>query len=219
MTTGGRLIFSVNKVGGVVRDITSDQMKFMISQLAVMEEEIKNIEKVFLNDYSVQSRSKGVGVLTKQQAHDLGCCGPFARASGINKDMRMTGYCAYDELDMEPIISTDGDCYARIYCRIQELYQSIDLIRQAVSKIPEGEISVNVPGFPKGEYFMRIEQPRGEAVYYVKGNGTKILDRMRIRTPTYANIAGLCETLKGADYADVGPLVVSIDPCISCTER
>lgn len=219
MTCGGRLIFSVNKVGGVLRDINPDQQKFILDQMVVVEKEIKNIAKVFLNDYSVQSRSKGVGILTTQQAHDLGAVGPFARACGIKNDIRLTGYCAYGELDIEPIVSDDCDCYARLEVRIKELFQSIDLIRQAFAKIPSGELETKVAGFPKGEYFMRIEQPRGEAIYYVKGNGTKILDRMRIRTPTFANIAPLCEMLKGADYSDVGPLVVSIDPCISCTER
>ncbi|WP_026507710.1 hydrogenase large subunit [Butyrivibrio sp. MC2013] len=219
LTCGSRLIFSVNKVGGVIRDIPADKLAYIKDQILIVEKEVKNIEKTFLGDYSVQTRSKGIGLLTKEEAHDLGAVGPFARASGITADLRTTGYAAYGELDFEPVISNDGDCYARLDVRIRELYQSIDLIRQAIDKIPEGELEAKAIGFPKGEYFMRIEQPRGEAVYYVKGNGTKILDRMRIRTPTFANIPPLCETLKGADYADVGPLVVSIDPCISCTER
>lgn len=219
LTTGGRVIFSVNKIGGVLRDITPDQMKYILDQVTVMEGEIKSISNTFLNDYSVQTRTRGIGVLTKTQAHDLGAVGPFARASGITTDLRMTGYAAFGELDFEPITSNDGDCYARIAVRIGELFQSIDLIRQAAGKIPQGELEAKVIGFPKGEYFMRVEQPRGEAVYYVKGNGTKILDRMRVRTPTFANIPGLCEMLKGADYADAGILIVSIDPCISCTER
>ena len=66
---------------------------------------------------------------------------------------------------------------------------------------------------------MRVEQPRGEACYYVKGNGSKLLDRLRIRTPTFANIPGMLKTLEGADYADVPILILTIDPCISCTER
>ena len=78
---------------------------------------------------------------------------------------------------------------------------------------------VPVKGFPNGEHMTRIEQPRGEAVYYVKGSGKPYMNRLRIRTPTFANLAGLCETLKGADYADVPILVLTIDPCISCTER
>ena len=219
LTTGGRVIFSVNKVGGVIKDITPEMQKAILDTMDYVEKETKILKKTFMNDYTVQSRMKGVGVLTKEQAHALGCAGPFARASGIATDMRMRGYAAYGELDMEPIISNDGDCYGRCEVRIGEIFQSIDLIRQAIGKIPEGEIAAVVKGNPDGEYFMRIEQPRGEADYYVRGNGTPNLDRMRVRTPTFANLAGLCETLKGADYADIGILVVTIDPCISCTER
>ena len=141
------------------------------------------------------------------------------RASGISLDTRKLGYAAYDDLEFEPIISTVGDSYARTDVRIQEIFQSIDLIRQAAAKIPSGEIAVPVKGNPTGEYFMRVEQPRGEALYYIKGNGTKNLDRMRVRTPTFANLPGLIETLKGCQLADVPILILTIDPCISCTER
>ena len=99
------------------------------------------------------------------------------------------------------------------------MLQSIDIIRQAAAKMPEGEIGILVKGNPNGEYFMRVEQPRGEAVYYVKADGSKFLNRMRVRTPTFANLPGMLETLKGAELADVPLLVLTIDPCISCTER
>lgn len=219
MTTGGRIIFSVNQVGGVLRDIDSEQEKVILDTLKDVQKDIKTIADTFLMDYSVESRLKGVGILTKEQAHDLGCCGPFARASGLNYDMRKLGYEAYGELDFEPIISREGDSFARCECRINELYQSIDLIRQAFRKMPSGDISVPVKGNPTGEYFNRIEQPRGEAIYYIKANGSKKLDRFRLRTPTFANLAGLCEMLKNCEYSDVGVLALTIDPCISCTER
>ena len=89
----------------------------------------------------------------------------------------------------------------------------------SASKIPEGEIDVKVIGNPKGEYFARLEQPRGEVIYYVKGNGTKFLDRMRVRTPTFANIPAMLKTLQGCDFSDVPMLILTVDPCISCTER
>ena len=157
--------------------------------------------------------------MTRQQAYDLGAVGPFMRASGITLDTRKTGYAAYPDLDFEPITSTVGDCYARTDVRIHEIFQSFDLIRQAAAKIPAGEVAVPVKGFPQGEYLMRVEQPRGEAVYYIKANGTKFLDRMRVRTPTFANLPGMIETLKGCQLADVPILILTIDPCISCTER
>lgn len=219
MTTGGRVIYSVNTVGGVMKDITPEMQQKILSDLGDIEEELKVIARTFLEDYSVKSRLCGVGVLTKEQVHDLGCAGPFARASGLNNDMRLRGYEAYRYLELKPCVSTDGDCYARCDVRIQEIFQSMDLIRQAIGKLPEGDISVPVKGNPKGESFIRIEQPRGEAVYYVKANGKPNIQRFRLRTPTFANLMGLCEMLKNTELADVGLLVVTIDPCISCTER
>jgi ech hydrogenase subunit E len=95
----------------------------------------------------------------------------------------------------------------------------MDLIKEAASKIPDGDIAVAVRGNPAGEFVGRMEQPRGEAYYYSKGDGSKFLKRMRVRTPTNANIPALVKTLQGCDLADVPMLVLTIDPCISCTER
>ncbi len=219
LTTGGRLISSVNKVGGVIRDIEPDMQTAILRAVKEIEKELRVVQKTFMNDYSVESRLKGVGVLTKKEVLELGCTGPFARASGANFDMRVRGYGAYADLDFDPIISPVGDSYARCDVRIQEIFQSIDLIRQALGQLPDGDLSVPVKGNPDGEYFMRVEQPRGEAVYYVRASGKKNLDRLRIRTPTFANLPGLCKTLEGADYADIPLLILTIDPCISCTER
>ncbi len=218
-TTGGRVIFSVNKIGGQRKDMDAEALKKLLATLDEIEKDLRSITKTFLNDSTVNTRLRGVGVMTKQQAHDFGAVGPFMRASGIGLDMRNLGYGAYPDLEFEPITSEEGDSYARTYVRIQEIFQSINLIRQAVAKIPDGEIAVPVKGFPKGEYFMRVEQPRGEAIYYVKANGTKFLDRMRVRTPTFANIPAMLEMLKGCQLADVPILILTIDPCISCTER
>lgn len=218
-STGGRVIFSVNKIGGQHKDMPNDMIKSFVSMFDDMEKELKELTKTFLGDYAVNSRLKDVGFLTKQQAHDLGAVGPFMRASGIAIDTRKKGYAAYPNIEFEPITSSVGDSYARTDVRIHEIFQSFGIIRQAAAKIPDGEIAAPVKGFPSGEYFMRVEQPRGEAMYYVKANGTKFLDRVRVRTPTFANLPGLLETLKGCQLADVPILILTIDPCISCTER
>lgn len=218
-TTGGRVIFSVCDIGGVRKDISSETLNKMKTVLLSMEKDLNETTKVFINDYTVKLRTKGVGVLSEQTAFDLGAVGPMARASGIDVDLRTQGYAAYGKLDFHPIVDHGGDCYARTSVRIKEMYQSINLILQCINLIPEGDIKVKVTGNPTGEYFTRIEQPRGEVVYYAKANGTKYLDRVRVRTPTFANIPALLETLKGCSLADVPILILTIDPCISCTER
>ncbi|MDF2485201.1 MAG: NADH-ubiquinone oxidoreductase chain 49kDa [Herbinix sp.] len=218
-TTGGRVIFSVCDIGGVRKDISADTLKKIAGIMDSMEKELKEISEVFINDSSVKSRTKGVGVLSKQAAFDLGAVGPMARASGIEMDMRTQGYAAYGKLNFKPVVEKKGDCYARTSVRINEMFQSMDLIKQCIAIIPEGDIKVKVTGNPNGEYFTRVEQPRGEVVYYAKANGSKYLDRLRVRTPTFANVPALLETLKGCALADVPILILTIDPCISCTER
>jgi ech hydrogenase subunit E len=218
-TTGARVIFSVCDIGGVRKDISPEMLKKIEGILNNVAKELSDLTEVFLNDSSVKVRTVGVGVLTKQMAYDLGAVGPMAKASGLVYDMRTQGYAAYDKLQFEPIVETAGDCYARTSVRIREIFQSIDLIKQCIALIPEGDIKVKVTGNPNGEHFIRIEQPRGEVVYYVKANGSKFLDRVRVRTPTFANIPALLETLKGCALADVPILILTIDPCISCTER
>ncbi len=131
----------------------------------------------------------------------------------------MLGYAAFKELEFEPMVETDGDCYARCKVRMREVFQSIDLIRQALSRIPEGELAAKIRGKPEGEVVARVEQPRGEVFYYIKANGTRNLDRLRVRTPTFANIPALVVMLPGMWLSDVPVVVLSIDPCISCTER
>ena len=218
-TTGGRVIFSVNKIGGVKKDIDNDTLKRFLVMFNDMEKDLKALTAVFLTDYTVNTRLKDVGILTKEKALDLGAVGPMMRASGISQDMRKLGYAAYGDFEFEPITSDIGDSYARTDVRIKEIYQSIHIIRQAIEKIPSGEILTPFKGLPNGEFFSRLEQPRGEVIYYAKANGTKFLDRMRVRTPTFANLPALLETLKGCQLADVPILILTIDPCISCTER
>jgi ech hydrogenase subunit E len=218
-TTGGRVIFGTCKVGGVRRDIDDAQMKTVLAEMKVIDSETREIVKVFLEDDTVKHRLCGVGTLSKEDAYALGCVGPMLRASGVAQDTRKLGYAAFKELSFEPITRTEGDCYARVAVRCQEIFQSVDLIRQAAAKMPAGEIATKVTGNPSGEYFMRVEQPRGEVIYYLKGNGTKNLQRFRVRTPTFANIPALVKTLQGCTLADVPVLVLTIDPCISCTER
>jgi ech hydrogenase subunit E len=218
-TTGGRVIFGACKIGGVRRNIESHSIKDLLETLETIERDTHEITTVFLNDRSVKARLCGVGVLSRSDAYDLGCVGPMLRASGVSQDMRQLGYAAFKDLDLQPVTRTDGDSYARCAVRCGEIFQSIGLIRQALDQIPEGEIAVKVTGNPTGETIVRTEQPRGEVVYCVKANGAKNLQRFRVRTPTFANLPAMLKLLQGCDLADVPVLVLTIDPCISCTER
>ncbi len=217
--TGGRVIFSICRIGGLRRDVDERQIDLLMKALDRIEKELEPLVSAFTQEYSVVHRMTGVGVLSKAEAYELGALGPMLRASGWALDTRLLGYAAYDDLRFAPVVETAGDCMARTKVRIRETAQSIGLIRQAVAKLPPGEIAAPVKGTPNGEFMARVEQPRGEAIYYVRGNGTRFLERFRVRTPTFANVPALVKTLQGCQLADVPMLVLTIDPCISCTER
>ena len=221
-TTGGRVILSVVKVGGVVRDVDDAMFAYIKQVLEGLKDEYRQIMNTLLTDTSVKNRLVGVGYVSHDDAVAESMVGPFGRASGVNYDVRMLGNGWYGKLsEFQPILSNDGDCYARVQVRCLEVLQSIDIIEEVISRMPSGDIEVKVKGNPAdgAEACNVLEQPRGECYYYARGNGTKFLERMRMRTPTSQNIAGMTIALKGCDLADVNNIILTIDPCISCTER
>jgi ech hydrogenase subunit E len=218
-TAGSRIIISTCCIGGVRRDISDEHLEEILQTLKEVERALDHSIPALLEDYTVRKRIVGKGVLTAEKAVELGAVGPVLRASGIAEDTRMTGYAAYDELDFKPVVETAGDCYARAKVRALECYQGIELIRQAIQRLPDGEIAARPRGRPNGRVVTRVEQPRGELLYMVAANGSQKLERMRVRTPTFANVPPLVAMLPGCEFADVPVITLSIDPCISCTER
>ncbi len=219
LTAGNRVIISVNRIGGVRRDVTDRQAGEVHRVLERVERRVRDLRGALLEDRAVQERLLGKGTLSSGQALSLGLVGPTLRACGVAQDVRMTGYSAYGRLGFEPVTETGGDCLARTRVRFREVLQSAGLVRDALEGLPEGEVSVRVRGKPDGEALVRAEQPRGEVVYYIRANGEKHLERMKIRTPTFANLAALPRLLPGLDLADVPLVLLSLDPCIACTER
>ncbi len=218
-TAGSRVIISVNCVGGTRYNMDATQLTWVKQELGKARELIEKLFGSYADDVAIKKRTSGIGICKKEDMYDLGGAGPTLRGSGIAEDIRVRGYGAYGDIGFEPIVEYDCDCYARMMVRLREVIQAFDLIDRCIDKIPEGDIAVKAKGFPEGESFPEIEQPRGELVYYIKANGTKNLERCRIRTPTFANIPPLLKMLPGCEMADVPVIVLSIDPCISCTER
>ena len=218
-TTGARVILGVCKVGGVRRDIDADTLKRIVNRLADLKVDLEEICNVFIDDYSVRHRLSGVGFISREDAYTLGCVGPMARASGLAIDMRALGYAAYKYLDVEPVVENGR----RLLCPVPRAHPG-DFPRHGPDpsgrgKIPEGPVEVKVTGAPNGEYYSRVEQPRGEVIHYVKGNGAKFLQRFRVRVPTFSNIPAMIKVLQGSEVADVPNIILTLDPCISCTER
>lgn len=219
-TAGNRIIISVNIMGGVRRDISTGQLTQILRDLDTIEKELKPLLDTLANDYTVKKRTVDKGILTREKAHELGAVGPTLRGSGWEQDIRMTKeYEIYQLLDFEPIVEEAGDCYARTLVRFREVFESIRLVRRAIDKLPSGDLNVKVRGRPEGEVVTRIEQSRGELFYYVKCDGSMSPERVRIRTPTFANIPPILAMLPGCELADVPVITLTVDPCISCLER
>lgn len=218
-TAGHRIHLSTNLIGGVRKDMDEKLVGAYHEGMTELKARMDDVAPVFYRDRSVQERCVGKGILPKSEAVHLGAVGPTIRGSGIPQDMRKLGYEAYGELDFEPVTYDGEDTYARTLVRFDEVYQSIDIINRALDQMPEGPIINKNTTFPDGIAINRVEQPRGEVFYYVVGNGTIHLERCRVRTPTLANIPALLTMLVGHEVADIPPIVLSIDPCISCTER
>jgi Ni,Fe-hydrogenase III large subunit len=219
-TTGARIMLGSCCIGGVRKDINEEQKKFVLDKLNTVEKDLKVLLPVLLEDYSVKKRLVGIGMLDQLTARERGAVGPTARGSGLAMDHRMTGYCAYGELGFEPVVENGCDSYARTQVRAGELLQSIDLVRRALDRLPDSELKVPFKGNPPaGEVVIRAEQPRGEVFYFLKSSGKDKLDRLRVRTPTFANLSPLLAMLTGCTLPDVAVIILSVDPCVSCTER
>ena len=157
--------------------------------------------------------------MTKEEAIKGHAVGPIGRASGLKHDLREEHYTYKDEFDFKPIWRKEGDNYARTLNRLYEVEQSIDLIKQAIDNIPEGDIRIPVD-IPSGYGERRNEAPRGEVTYMAETNGD-LIKRISIRTPSIMNIDS-CARYMLKDVATVADAVstyASSDPCIACTER
>jgi ech hydrogenase subunit E len=219
--SGNRVNYAMNTIGGVNRDI-KDPDGILSAVHQVKHEIEKLIIPIFTTDPTVKARTAGVGILTREEALVYGTVGPTARASGLELDIRCDiPYAAYDELGVNRVVQTAGDVQARVVVRALEMLESIRLIEKALQKLPIGPICIadHFPVIPVGEATARAEAPRGEVFYYLASDGSDIPRRVKIRTPTYANMPSVHAMSRKQVLADMPLIQASIDPCYSCTDR
>jgi len=221
MLTGNRVNYGINTIGGVRRDVTSEQKLKILEGVAVLEERTKYYITVATEEVTLARRLSGVGALSHDDAIRLGAVGPTARASDVPRDCRKDDpYAAYIEVPVNVVTDNHNDVYGRTLVRCGELMECYRLIRQLVENLPEGPIAVKAPRkIPAAEAFVRYEAPRGEDVHYVKSNGTEKPERVKVRAPTLANVQAVAHMLKDGYLADLPIVVAAIDPCFSCTDR
>jgi len=220
--SGNRKTYGMNTVGGLRRDFPDALKPKLIAVLADVEKESRAIRAAIADDTTLLARTQGVGVLTRDWATKICAVGPPARASGLAIDARLDHpYAAYGELPPRIATQEAGDNWARVLVRIDELLESIRLVREALAALPDGPICTEIKGeIPPGRVGISVvEAPRGEAVHFVLTGGDNRPYRWRVRAPTYPNLQALAAMIQNQTIADVPITLGSLDPCFSCTER
>ncbi|MFO8235819.1 MAG: nickel-dependent hydrogenase large subunit [Bacteroidales bacterium] len=221
--SGNRNSYAMFKIGGVRRDIDKDQIKLARKIMNDLKKKNDLLTGAVMDDPVIHARTKGVGILTKQDVKDYAAVGPTARASGWDIDVRRDDpYAAYDMIDWKVITAEEGDVFAKAKVRLLENYESIKIIEQCLDgleKEPEGDIEVKVKEIPEGMGGGHAEAPRGEVFHFVKTDGSNSPVRHKIRAPSYVNIATFKKACVGQTISDATISLAAVDPCYCCTER
>jgi len=221
--SGNRNSYAMFKIGGVRRDLNQDQIKQARKIMSEVKKKNDLLTGAVMDDPVIHQRTKGVGVLSKQDVIDYAAVGPTARASGWDIDVRRDDpYAAYNMVDWKVITAQEGDVFAKAQVRLLENYESIKIIEQCLDgleKEPEGDIEVKVKEVPEGIGTGHAEAPRGEVFHFVKTDGSNSPVRHKIRAPSYVNIATFKKACVGQTISDATISLAAVDPCYCCTER
>ncbi len=220
--TGNRQSYAMMKHGGVRRDITDDDVPGILKMVDELVPKLDLLTNTVKDDPVIQARTKGVGILTKEEAHNFGAVGPTARASGLTIDIRRDyPYAAYDMVDWEVITTDTGDVFDKVIVRLLEMYESVKIIKQCLEKLKKvrGELDAKIKDVPPGHGLGIAEAPRGEVFHYIRSDGTNRPIRHKIRAPSFCNVPTFKATCIGGTVSDATIILAAVDPCYCCTER
>lgn len=224
---GARLLYGFHQVGGVRYDVPAGWAEQCRTTLNTIEQRLTEYEAMLHDNAFFEARTRGVGVISKAVAQDVGVSGPLMRASGVDFDLRRDQpYSSYEDFQFKVPVETEGDCHARYRVRMVEFRESIRIVRQVLDSLPEGPISSR-PGVkslgqvrvPKGEAYARVEGPRGEVGCYLVADGSQKPYRMKWRGASFSNLAVLPYILPGVTVADVVAIMGSVDPVFGEVDR
>ncbi len=222
-TCGARLTQNFMVPGGVMYDIHPNFQKRTKEVLTQIKSKFQEYDNIMTGNVIFENRTKGVGFLSKEDAISYGVTGPTARASGVSCDIRkLIPYSAYDQVQFDEILGTGGDCYARYMIRMHEMKQSVFIIEQLIDNIPEGEFQAktkNVIKLPKGEFYQRVETPRGELGVFIVSDGAASPYRIKYRSPGFSNLSALPLMAKGGKIGDLVAIMSTIDLVIPDIDR
>ncbi len=220
--SGNRVNYAMVTIGGARRDIDDELRRDLLSACNKLKDAFNRDSEIVLTDKTIAMRTKGVGMLPKEDAIRLGAVGPHARASGVKIDVRKDApYSSYEDFDFKVHTVDSGDVFARVLVRVLECYESIKIIRQALENLPDTPINLGtkLPKIKEGQAVCRHEAPRGQLSHMVVGDGTLNNHRVSVHVPSYKNTPTIPFMLRGNTVADAGLIIASIDPCFSCLDR
>jgi len=221
--TGARMMHNYIRPGGVKEDLPDDFPKRMRVLMDDLHRAIEECDRVITNNEMFLARTKGIGVISGEDALDFGVTGPALRASGVVEDVRISEpYSIYDRFDFGIPVGSKGDCWDRYYVRIEEMRQSMRIIEQAMEQIQPGEIQTPIRGMirpPKGEVYLRTESPRGDFAVFLVSDGSQHPYRVKVRAPSFANLQALQHMMRDAYIADAVVILGSIDIVLGEVDR
>ncbi len=218
LLTGARMNQNFPRIGGVRNDLPPDFEKYCRKIVDYFLGKLDEYERLMHDSKIFLMRTQGVGRISAADAINWGVTGPNLRACGVNVDIRrLEPYETYDEVEFEPQVWRGpgaGDSYARFVCRFNEMRESCRILLEALKKVPAGPYRAKQPRRAEGEGFARTEDSRGEALFYVIGDGDDRPYRVKIRSPIYSTMAATPLMLRGNKMADVVSILGSVDVCV-----
>lgn len=222
-TCGARLTMNYMVPGGVMFDLHPNFRKRVKDFIAHFKNKFPEYDELVTGNIIFQNRTKGIGVLSKENAVSYGCSGPTARGSGVSCDIRkLYPYELYDKLQFDEIIEYGNDCFSRYMVRLQEMKQALSIVEQLIDNIPEGEFQAKTKAvlkLPKGEYYSRVETARGEFGVYIVSEGGTTPYRIKFRSPGFSNLNALDHMCRGQKIGDLVAIMGSLDLVIPDIDR
>ena len=225
MASGGRMMCNYFRFGGVARDLPAGFVplaKELVNER--LPRAVDDLERFLADNEVFRARTEGVGVLPPEKGVAYGCTGPLLRASGIPYDVRRAEpYSIYDQFDWDVAVCYDGDVFSRFAVRLEEMRQSLRILRQALDRLPEGSIQGGrkraTVKIPAGEAYGRVEAPKGEYGFYLVSDGGANPYRYHIRTPSFINLGAMNEMCQGHKIADAVIILGSVDITLGEVDR
>ena len=222
--SGARMMHNYFRIGGLKEDVPENFVAEVREVLDLIKKDTEESDKLLSFNEIFLARLKNIAVMTAEDAIDYGLTGPCLRASGVDYDLRKAvPYSVYDRFDFDVPIGLDGDCWDRYYLRVQEIYQSVRIIEQALDQLPDGEVVSSLGRRlirpPAGEVYVRGENPRGEIGVYLVSDGADRPYRVKVRPPSFCNLSSLKHMLKDAWIADSVVILGALDIVLGEVDR